>query len=303
MHKHDFSAALVAVCLLMGCGSPRTAPVPPAQARTAEPAEQADQADQADRADRADPGVAFQATAPAPPPTQAFAAAPAPPRPSVIPAALRGHRVAVSMDVQGTSIHGGHHEGLLKVRQPWIFGLKKEQKQMIYDNAPQVAALAFCAELQDQGLVVNPDGAALALTGTLKSLTVNTYGNGTVEGFGSAGDYWDARVDFVDLQLTDLGSGAVLWQGSPSGYARLSPCPAHLDWTMLDVLTKSLKGAMILSKLKTAGNPMGILKNGKDYVYNFEGSYTMGDLAVTPIDAAARRAATDVLSHASWPIQ
>jgi hypothetical protein len=220
---------------------------------------------------------------------------------SVLPAAIQGSRVAVSMDVKATRIRGGHHEGLLKVRQPWIYGLSKEQRRMIYDNAPQVAALAFCAGMQEQGLRVDPEGAAYSLAGTVQSVTINTYGHGTKEGFGSAGNYWDAKVQFADLRLVDLATGAVLWQGSPSAYARLAPCPAQLDWTILDVLTRSMKGAMILSKLEVAGDVLKLAKGGKDYLENWSGSYTLGDLSVTPIDAAARQAAAEMLAKAAWP--
>ena len=243
--------------------------------------------------------LAFLGCAPAPPPKTE--PAPQPPVQALVPLPVRGKRIAVSMDVQATRIQGGHHEGLLKVRQPWIFGLKPEQKALLYDNAPQVAALAFSAELQKEGLAVDPERAEYTLAGTLQTVTLDTYGHGTVEGFGSAGDYWDATVAFSRVRLTETRTGRVLWEGQPTGYARLSPCPAHLDYTMLTVLTKSLKGAMILGKLQTARNPSGLLKEGKDYLYNWEGSYTLEPPPATPIDLAGRRAAAAMLAQVPWP--
>jgi hypothetical protein len=219
---------------------------------------------------------------------------------AAVPDPVRGRRISVSMDVQAAHIGGGHHEGLLQVRQPWIFGLKAEQKALLYDNAPQVAALGFSSELQRQGLVVDPERADYTLTGVLKSVTLNTYGHGTVEGYGSAGNYWEARVEFAEVTLTDTRTGRVVTHGPREGYAKLAPSPARLDWTMLDLLAKSLKGAMILHDLKTVKNPTGILTKGKDYLYNFEGTYTMDEVKETPIDLAARVAAVDLLEKAAW---
>ena len=236
----------------------------------------------------------------APAPAPKTEPAPVPQVQALVPAAVRGKRVAVAMDVQETQIKGGHHEGLLKVRQPWIFGLKPEQKALLYDNAAQVAALAFSAELQQEGLVVDPAKAEFTLAGTVQTVTLNTYGHGTVEGLGSAGDYWEATVAFSQVRLTENRTGRVLYEGQPTGYARLSPCPAHLDWTNLDVLTKSLKGAMILSKLKTVHDPSGLIKGGKDYLYNFEGTYTLDKPPVTPIDLAGRQAAASMLAQVVW---
>ena len=220
---------------------------------------------------------------------------------ALVPAPQRGKRIAIVLDAQAAKIQGGHHEGLLKVRQPWIFGLKPEQKALLYDNAAEVAALAFSDELRKEGLVVDPAQAEFSLAGTLEAVTLDTYGHGTVEGFGSAGDYWEAKVEFAHVRLTETRTGRVLWEGQPSGYAKLSPCPAHLDWTMLTVLTRSLKGALILGKLQTVHNPMGLVQGGKDYLYNWEGSYTLDQPPVTPIDLAGRQAAAAMLAQVPWP--
>ena len=176
--------------------------------------------------------------------------------------------------------------------QPWIFGLKPEQKKLLYDNAAEVAALAFAAEIQRQGLTVRAEAPDFTLAGTVRSVAVDTYGHGTVEGFGSAGDYWEARIVFAGLRLVETRSGRVLWQGDQSGYAKLSPCPAHLDWTMLTLVEKTLRGQALLA---------GGLKNANDYLHNFEGSYTVDAKAATPIELAARVAASEWLAKAFVP--
>jgi hypothetical protein len=217
-----------------------------------------------------------------------------PPAPrSVLPAGLLGQKIAVSFDVQSAEIGGGHHEGLLQVRQPWIYGLSAEQKALLYGNAAQVAALAFSAELQNQGLVVDPAGAEFALSGTVKTVTLNTFGNGTVEGFGTAGNYWEAKVAFTDLRFSR--GGKVIWQGEETAYAKLSPSPAKLDWTRLTLLVKSLNGVVKLQALTKATGPQAVFKAGKEYLYNFAGTYTLAETPTTPIDVAARLAAVEML--------
>ena len=223
--------------------------------------------------------------------TRAIPTTPAPEVRAALPAALRGRSIAITLDASAAAIQGGHHEGLLQVPQPWIFGLKPEQKQLLYDHAAQVAALGFAAEIQRQGLAVQTGSPAFTLAGTVRSVTLNTYGHGTVEGFGSAGDYWDARVDFAGLRLVETRTGRVLWQGDQAGYAKLSPCPAHLDWTMLTLVEKSLRGHVLLA---------GGVKNADDYLHNFEGSYTLDDKAGTPIERAARVAAAEWLTKVPW---
>jgi len=218
-----------------------------------------------------------------------------PPGPQAgLPAALRGRPIAIALDSSATAIQGGHHEGLLQVPQPWIFGLKPEQKKLLYDNAPQVAALAFLAEIQRQGMTVRSEAPEFTLAGTVRSVAVDTYGHGTVEGFGSAGDYWEARIVFSGLRLVETRSGRVLWQGDQSGYAKLSPCPAHLDWTMLTLVERSLRGTALLA---------GGLKNANEYLHNFEGSYTLDAKAATPIELAGRVAAAEWLAKAFAAIE
>jgi len=159
------------------------------------------------------------------------------------------------------------------------------------------AALAFSHELQHQGLVVNPEGAAFTLAGTLEVVTLHTYGHGSKEGFGTAGNYWEAKVEFADLQLTETGTGRVLWRGGQEGYARLSPCPATMDWGMLTVLAKTLQSTMILVKMQTSLNPMGF----KQLADTLDGAYSVAEIQATPIDLAARVAAVDMLAKVAWP--
>jgi len=213
-----------------------------------------------------------------------------------LPAQVKDKRIAVAMGFDATKVKGGHHEGLLQVRQPWMMGLKAEQKHLLFDNAGKVAALAFSAELQNQGLVVNPEGAEFTLGGTVQVVTLNTYGHGSKEGWGSAGNYWEATVEFTNLRLTDNRTGHLLWEGAQDGYARLTPCPLHMDWGILKILATTMQVSLSLTSTGTF-NPMAV-KNASDAL---DGSYRLEEVAVTPIDVASRLAAVAMLAKVPWP--
>ncbi len=216
-----------------------------------------------------------------------------------LPSVIRGKRVEIGLfDTAGAEIGGGHHEGLLQVRQPWIFGLKREQKDALYDNAASLAALAFVSELKRQGVRVaglKPRGAGqrgparLRISGRVASVEINTYGRGTVEGFGGAGDYWEATVIFKDMVFEDLLSHRVLWQGDVNAYAKLNGSPVQLDWTVLDVVLKSLRMGMAMSG--ASPDPLKVLRAAR----NFEATYSIKEVPATPMEVAGRVGAVKFL--------
>ena len=223
------------------------------------------------------------------------------------PPLLSGCRLAVvEFQSENTKIEGGHHEGLLQVRQPWIFGISKEQKEMLYGNAGQLAVLAFVSELKEQGLTVvllkDMRGAStndfdLMLTGTVERVILNTYGHGTKEGFGSAGNYWEATVLLSGIQLKDMRSNRVFRINDIQSYAKLEDSPAQLDWTMLTVAVKSLQGALYLHQMQTASSALTAASKGKKYVETWKADYTLDNYMVSPIEVAARHAAARVLQE------
>lgn len=230
-------------------------------------------------------------------------------RPNMVqaPPLLKGCQLAVvQFDSENTKIDGGHHEGLLQVRQPWIFGISKEQKEMLYGNAGQLAALSFVSELKNQGLIVtllkDMPGASskdfdLMLTGKVERVILNTYGHGTKEGFGSAGDYWEATVLFSNIQLRDMRSNKVFKPDTIQSYAKLKDSPAELDWTMLTVAVKSLQGALYLYQMQTAASTLAAVTKGKKYVETWKADYTLDNYVISPIEVAARHAAAQFLQE------
>jgi len=222
------------------------------------------------------------------------------------PCVKGSHLGILFFDSKEAEIEGGHHEGLLQVRQPWIFGLSKEQEEILYGNAGELAALSFASELKRQGMVVSllkdgrdssSNGYELLLTGKVKRVILNTYGHGTKEGFGSAGNYWEATVFFANIQLKDMQSNEVLWAGDIQGYAKLKDSPARLDWTMLTVAIKSLKGALYLQQMQAAASPLKAMSKAKGYVTNWEADYTVERYEISPIEVAARHAAAQFLQN------
>ncbi len=228
------------------------------------------------------------------------------------PPLLSGCRLGVvQFDSENTKIEGGHHEGLLQVRQPWIFGISKEQKEMLYGNAGQLAALAFVSEVKDQGLTVDlvkdmPSASTkdfdLMLTGKVERVILNTYGHGTKEGFGSAGNYWEATVLFSGIQLKDMRSNRIFRINDIQSYAKLEDSPAQLDWTMLTVAVKSLQGALYLYQMQTASSALTAASKGKKYVETWKADYTLDNYMVSPIEVAARHAAARFLQEVKLAI-
>jgi hypothetical protein len=218
------------------------------------------------------------------------------------------HLGIVPFDSRETEIGGGHHEGLLQVRQPWIFGLSKEQKETLYGNAGELAALSFASELKRQGIRMSPlkdsrepssNGCKLLLTGKVERVILNTYGHGTKEGYGSAGNYWEATVLFSNIELRDIQSNELLWAGDIKGYAKLENSPARLDWTMLTVAIKSLQAALYLQQMQAAASPLSAMSKGKSYVQTWEADYTIEPYEISPIEVAARHAAAQFLQNIS----
>lgn len=206
---------------------------------------------------------------------------------------LNGRSLGLLLEMDGIRIGGGHHEGLLQVRQPWIFGLTATQRAQLYDQAGPVAFLAFAAELKLQGVKVEESSPELELRGRLQRVDLHTYGKGTKEGFGSAGDYWEATLSLEDLELRERTTGRVLWRGRVEEYAKVKPCPASLDWDLLTLSLKILKGSVQLQTLPVSG--VAALRAGNAYVHTFEADYRLDTSQVSPIEMAARKAAQKLL--------
>ena len=212
----------------------------------------------------------------------------------------------VPFDSRNTKIKGGHHEGLMQVRQPWIFGISREQREMLYSNAGQLAALSFVSELKNQGLSVtileseqstSSKDLDLLLTGKVERVILNTYGHGTEEGFGSAGNYWEATIFLSDIRLKHMQSNRVFRVDYIQSYAKLDNSPAKLDWTMLTVAVKSLQGALYLYQMHTASSPFTAISKGKKYVETWKADYVLDKYVVSPIEVAARHAAAQFLQR------
>jgi len=200
-------------------------------------------------------------------------------------------------DISSTDIKGGHYEGLLQVRQPWIWGLSKEQKESLYGDLGNIVRYAIIDEfLRRNQRVIIPGYSApteridYSITGAVRSVELNTYGQGTREGFGSAGNYWEATIEVSDIAIVRYSDRKKIWQGDVAQYCKLDGSPAKLDWTIFTVIRKSLENRVTLSKGLT---PVGI----KKVVENSAGDYELGPINQSPVELAARLAALEILRH------
>lgn len=213
-------------------------------------------------------------------------------------------KVAVVLfDVKDTDISGGHHEGLLQVRQPWIFGLSKEDKEALYSGLPDTVRYSIASEFARQGMkVVVLEGESpemfywpdIVINGRVAGIELNTYGHGTIEGFGSAGDYWESTITLDDVAVYGKKDRAVMKIGRLVGYAKLPESPATLSWTMFTLLSKSLKASLNMAR---ASEPLEVAGAVRNTVYTFKGDYILRPKDVTPAEVAARNLAVEIIKR------
>lgn len=208
------------------------------------------------------------------------------------------HSIAITpFDIGAAAVTGGHYEGLLQVRQPWIWGLSDAQREALYGDLGNVVRYAFIDELakRNQRIIISGPGvrsgdAEYTVTGSVRAIELNTYGQGTREGFGSAGNYWEATIELTDVTVVRTSDRAVVWSGGVTQYCKLQDSPAKLTWTMFTLMRKSLENSVALSAGLT---PAGV----KRMVENTAGEYDLDQTRRTPVEIAARLAAIEVLKH------
>ena len=86
-----------------------------------------------------------------------------------------------------------------------------------------------------------------------------------MEGFGSAGDYWEAKVFFADIKVEDTTSNEMLFNGTMETYAKLKPCPVKLDWTFLSLVNRSLNSSFQMQEIRQAKTAAQAVSKGKAY--------------------------------------
>ncbi len=195
-----------------------------------------------------------------------------------------------------TAVTGGHHEGMAQLRQPWIWSISASQRDTLYSSLKDLAQFAFLDELKRLGLKVRlgelPGASAggWQMSGELKSIELNTYGrglSGAFEGFGSAGNYWDARIVLAGVKLVDAKRGDVVWQGDIDQYAKLPGSPVKLDMTHFDLLANSLKMSL------AGANPLKVAQA----TYKSKADYSVESPRDNPVELAARQGARDLVKR------
>ena len=211
---------------------------------------------------------------------------------------LKRSTIAIQpFDISSTEIIGGHHEGLMQVRQPWIWGLSNEQKEVLYGDLGNVVRYAFIDELlkRNQRVIILGQDLSIrkptyTVTGSVQTVELNTYGQGTREGFGSAGNYWEATIKLGNVVIIRSRDNVTVWKGDVTEYCKLPHSPAKLDWTIFTVLQKSLQEGLALSKGVTA---VAV----QDAVEASAASYEIGPIQRNPVEIASRLAALSVLQR------
>ncbi|MBN2145368.1 MAG: hypothetical protein JW774_12185 [Candidatus Aureabacteria bacterium] len=215
---------------------------------------------------------------------------------------LKNKTVGVYLSIDQTKIDGGHYEGLLQAKQVWITAPSKKQKAALYGPAKEVSLYSFMDELGRQGLLIHfikewnnslSTQFDYVITGTIEKIILNTYGRGFIGGYGSAGDYWEARIFFTGIKLIETASSNTIYEDNMETYAKLAPCPIKLNWSLFTVVSNSLSMAFQVP----AKTFLGTVAQGRDAIYSWKATYQMDNYMVTPIEVASRKGACELLKR------
>ena len=129
----------------------------------------------------------------------------------------------------------------------------------------------------------------------IDKILLNTFGRGTFEGFGSAGDYWESKVSFSEIKLESTSKDKILFIEKMETYAKLKPCPAKLDWSFLTIINKSLQNSIKTEGIENTKCAAKAISISNSYFKNWEATYHMDGYLITPFELASRKAACEIL--------
>ena len=119
--------------------------------------------------------------------------------------------VLIPFDITQTDVTIALYGGILQNRQPlWIL-LNEDDRRKIHEGAPQAVLYGLMEELRARGFKVRlavpgetaatePPPDTARVTVKLKSLRLNIFYSG-LSGYGSAGDYTEAELDFLTFNV------------------------------------------------------------------------------------------------------
>lgn len=185
-----------------------------------------------------------------------------------------------------------HYEGLMKVPQPTFFGgMPKADRDRIKDMSVQIAQYNLLMPLEKSGAVfkkyspdIKMERNSVRLLCSIKKIRVGIYDNG-YDGFGSAGNYWEADTDFDGLSIIKNGKSA-----------ELEPISSHGQLKNAPVNPGTLMDALIIS-VKIAKNPIGEAFALNDIDYHLDTS------AKSPVEIASYLAGIELAKQVAQKIR
>jgi hypothetical protein len=191
----------------------------------------------------------------------------------------------------GAKLSVSHYQGVFRMPQPsFIGGFPKKERVKMLDLAMQTAAYSFFREFEAIGATVKvydyntiPEMGSIVLKCNISKIWIGIYDNGW-GGYGSAGDFWEAELNF-DLTMLKDGKEFKLPLIKSEGQIKHAPISAG---SFLDML-------IISAKIATAavnGSMFGVGKEG--FV-----KYKIDENPKTPVEPAAGLAALAAAKYVS----
>lgn len=178
-----------------------------------------------------------------------------------------------------------HYQGIFRVPQPsFIAGFPQEQRDEMLEASLQTAAYSFFQELSEIGADIRlltgdtqiQEGSSV-IKCNISRIRIGIYDNG-FGGFGSAGDFWEAEIDFK-LTLNKGGREYDLPLVTGRGEIKHAPISAG---SFFDIIILSAK----IATAAVNGSMFGVMNQGLV-------NYKVDKNAKSPVIPAAKLAAIE----------
>lgn len=203
--------------------------------------------------------------------------------------------VLIPFDITQTDVTVALYGGILQNRQPLWMVLSEEERREIHQGAPQAVLYGFIEELRDRGFKVRlaapgetagtePSQGVARIEVKLKKLRLNIYDRG-LSGYGSAGDYTEAELDFLPFNVRLNGVDYPVTLAKNNYYAKTEGSLLAFIWSFGEFTAHlfewTAKLATGMSKSPVFEIPKMRIEKGK----------------MSPAELAARLAAIDFIAE------
>ena len=207
-----------------------------------------------------------------------------------------------SFDMTQMDITVALYGGILQARQPLWLVLTDEDQTKIREGAPQAVLYGFMDELIARGFKVKlvstdetatPDSATgmVRIFGKLEEVRLNIFDHG-MSGFGSAGDYSEAKVKLHSFHVRFQGVDYPIKLSKESFYAKTEGSLLAYTWSFGDLVRHVTES---VAKIATMGQSSLVGREANSYLKIELPEMRIQEGKMSPVELAARLAAIDFI--------